>query len=328
MRRLIFALLLSLPIVTVATGYAGDGDGGYAGAFYQVPVGARPTAMGGAYLAVSDDGAAALFNPAGIARLARPLASSSYRAMKLGRTLGYASAMFPVRGQATMGASWLFAGSGKVEVRDADGYLEGRDFYQNTHQFSVVFAKLFERRFSLGVNISYLVSDMPEFDANSVGFDFGAMLYVNEFFGRERRDSLFAQDMRVGVVVRHISKKLRWVSDKYNLQYTTSESGYVQEDKVPAEFGLGVSARFMQRKLLVAADILKNEKQDPLLHVGAEYYVRPEFALRSGLSDGRFVAGTGYLFHIGQKQLAIDYAFSLEKVDEGSEHIFSFDLLF
>ena len=50
--------------------------------------------------------------------------------------------------------------------------------------------------------------------------------------------------------------------------------------------------------------------------------------LRAGYGDGRLAAGTGYLFAVGKHQLAIDYAFSTDKADEGSEHIFSFDLLF
>ena len=34
------------------------------------------------------------------------------------------------------------------------------------------------------------------------------------------------------------------------------------------------------------------------------------------------------MFKFGERALAIDYAFSSDKVDEGSDHIFSFDLLF
>jgi len=324
-----FSIVALLLISLVATAKSETADGGYAGAFYQVPIGARATALGGAYIAISDDGTAPLFNPAGIARLNRPIFSSSYRFMQLDRSMGYAAAITPIRGDAAIGVSWLYAGSGKVEERDADGYELGREFYQNNHQFSIIFAKSFDRRFSLGVNISYIMSRMPKFDASSVGFDLGGMLYVDQFFNREKRGNTTVQDIRVGVSVKNISKKLRWVSDKYNMTYSTTESGYIQEDKVPTEFGLGISARFLERRLLVSGDIVKNTEQDPDLHLGAEYFVMKQFMLRSGYSAGRFVAGTGYVFVVGGKhQLAIDYAFSTDRADEGSEHIFSFDLLF
>ena len=89
MFKKVIVLLIAAGLTVPAV--AAEGDGGQAGAFLQVPIGARPTAMGGAYLAVSDDGAAPLFNPAGIALLRRPMFSSSYRFMQLDRSLGYAS---------------------------------------------------------------------------------------------------------------------------------------------------------------------------------------------------------------------------------------------
>ena len=95
-----------------------------------------------------------------------------------------------------------------------------------------------------------------------------------------------------------------------------------------ASVTLGASARFLNKKLLVASDVLKNEKQAAEFHAGAEYYLVPEFALRTGYGDGRFTAGTGYMFKFSGHFLAVDYAFSTDKADEGSEHIFSFDLLF
>jgi hypothetical protein len=317
-------LLLALAVGA----WAGEGDGGYAAPWLQVPAGARPTAMGGAYLAISDDGSAPLFNPAGLARLQRPMFSSSYRAMSLGRRLGYVTAVSPVRGQSTLGVNWLYAGSGSVEARDADGYLEGHDISLNAHHFTIVFAKRLTDFLSGGVNLSYILIDMPELDANTVGFDFGMLLYVDQLFDREKRDQLPVQNLQVGIVARNFSKRFRFLSDKYNLSYTTTDIGTEQEDVVPIELGLGISGRLFQRHLLLAADVRKNEKQNPEFHTGGEYFLTPEFMLRAGYSDKRLVAGTGYLFQIGKNALAIDYAFSTDKVDEGSEHIFSFDLLF
>ncbi len=307
---------------------AEEADGGYAGAFLKVSIGARPTAMGGAYLAVSDDGAAPLFNPAGLANLERPLFGSSYRVMRLDRTLGYVSFVYPVQNHAAIGAHWLYAGSGSVDARDSDGDLLGREISFNNHQFAIVFAKRFERYFSFGVNLNYLYATMPEISAASVGFDIGVMFYLDQLMDREKREELPVRDIQAALTVKNISKIYSWNAEKYNLKYSTDHVGYEQEDKVPVEFGLGVAARFLERNLLIAADLLKNEKQDPFLHAGAEYYIAEQFALRTGYSAGRFTAGTGYLFRIGRQVLLIDYAFMTDKADEGSEHVFSFDLQF
>jgi len=319
-------LLLLLAVFNVR---ASEGEGGYAGAFFQIPVGARPTALGGAYLAVSDDGAGPLFNPAGLADLKRPLFASSYRMLALDRSLGYVTLIFPAKGRSAIGVNWLYAGSGDIAMRDQEGRELGQTLSFNNHAFSALFAKRFEDYISAGLKASYLHATFAEMTAFTVSFDFGIMLYINQFFNREVRDLMPVQDIRVGLTVKHLAAEYRWNNNNYLIEYGDPSSlSTDQDDAVPFEVGLGSSARFFQRKLLAAIDVRKNEKQALMFHAGMEYLVAPEFALRGGFSDGRFTAGTGYIFELGKRTLAIDYAFSTDKVDEGSEHIFSLDILF
>ncbi|MFQ6007325.1 MAG: PorV/PorQ family protein [Candidatus Zixiibacteriota bacterium] len=328
MVRYVTLSILSILFVAGMTP-AEEGDGGYAGSYFQIPIGARPTALGGAYLAVSDDGAGPLFNPAGLADLKRPLFAASYRLLKLDRSLGYVTAMFPVRGNAAIGVNWLYTGAHDITMRDKNGTDLGIDLSFDHHAVGVVFAKRFEGYLSAALKVNYLHATFAEMTAFSVSFDLGLMLYINQFVDRETRDLWPVQDFRVGVVVKHLAAKYRWNNHNYLIEFgDPSALSTEQDDKVPVEVGLGVSARFLERKLLVAADVLKNEKQGPFFHGGAEYLFVPEFAVRGGYSDGRFTAGAGFLFNVGKRLLAIDYAFSTDKVDEGSEHIFSMDFLF
>ena len=317
-----------MAVLLAGAAVAEDGDGGYAGAFFQIPIGARPTAMGGAYMAVSDDGAGVLYNPAGLSSIRRPIFGTSYRLMKLDRQVGYAALLFPAKGQSTIGASWLYAGAGDVEGRDNDGALTGNTFSMNNHAFSLLFAKRMIPLLSAGMKASYLHSLFAEMTAYSVAFDLGVMFYLDELVDRERRDLMPVQDIRVGLAVKHIESKYIWNNEDYQARYVeSSRFGSEQQDKVPTEFGLGVSARFFERKLLAAADVRKNTEQGLAFHGGLEYMVRRDVAFRGGYCDGRFTAGTGYIFKMGDHALAIDYAFSTDRADEGSEHIFSLDLL-
>lgn len=305
-----------------------DAKGGYAGAFFQIPAGARPTALGGAYTAISDDGAAPLFNPAGLATIRRTILASSYRAMQLDRSLGYVTAMFPVRGQSALGVHWLHAGSGSATAYDADGFATGQEVGFSHNQFAIVFAKRFENWLAVGANMNYLYSTFTEISSAQVGFDFGGMIYVDQLVDREKRDLMPVQDIHIGATVKHINKDYTWNSENYNIAYTTRATGYEQIDKVPIEATLGVSARFFDRRLLGAVDLGKNEKQPIVVHVGSEYFVTKQFAIRAGYYQSRFTAGTGYVFKMSETlTLAVDYAFTTDRVDEGSEHIFSFDLL-
>jgi opacity protein-like surface antigen len=312
-----------------AASWGAEGDGGYAGAAFQVPLGARPTAMGGAYIGLSDDVSGVMYNPAGLAGIPYREFGTSYRIMTIDRKLGFASVIFPIQGMATLGVQWTYAGSGAVAERDRDGALVGRDFSQNTHQFGLTFAKRFEPWLGVGVNISYIYSKVPQISSNSVGFDFGCMIHVIELIDRERRDKFFAQDVRVGLVVRNITKQFRWNSEKYLKAYTTDGTGFEQTDKFPVEVGLGGSAKFVKRKLTIAADVVKNEKQSMKARFGGEYLLRSELALRAGYSIYGFAAGAGFQFDLNPKQtLGIDYAFSTGRADEGSEHLFSIGFRF
>ncbi|MBU8934226.1 MAG: PorV/PorQ family protein [candidate division Zixibacteria bacterium] len=323
----IILTVISIGLIAGAT-RADDGDGGYAGAFFQIPIGARPTALGGAYLSISNDGAAPLFNPAGLATIRKKMFASSYRAMSLDRSLGYLTLMIPTRDNSALGVNWHYFSTGDVEMRNRDGRLTGHSIGLTSHAWSIIFAKRFENYLSIGLRAGYLHSSFAEMNANSIGIDIGLMLYVSQFFDRERRPDMALQDIQVGLVIRNLGTTYRWNSTDYNSQISGNVGGTEQEDIVPIEGGLGISSRFLQRKLLLTTDIIASEKQNLRLHTGAEFFVSPEFALRAGYSDRRLTAGTGYVFQIGTQVLAIDYAFATDRVDEGSEHIFSFDILF
>lgn len=330
MRRVVTSILYTLAALVLISSWAlAADDGGYAGAFLQVPIGARPAAMGGAYLAISNDGAGPLYNVAGLTSLKRTMFASSYRLLKLDRKLAYVTLLVPTRGNSVLGGQWLYAGSGSVERRNYDGDLIGGSLEMHNHAVSILFAKRFEEAFSAGIKLSYLHSVFAEMTAYTVSVDLGAMLYADYLFGREQKEKLPVKDLQIGLTLKNLDASYLWNNEDYVFKYVDGNTiGVEQQDKVPVEFGVGLSGRFLQRKLLVATDLHKNAKQAATFHAGAEYFVKPEFALRGGYSDGRLTAGTGYVFEIGKQVLAIDYAFSTDKADEGSEHIFSFDLLF
>ena len=176
----------------------------------------------------------------------------------------------------------------------------------------------------------YLHSEFAEMKAFSVGFDAGFMLYLDHLLHeRGESEGNRLQDIQVGLTLKYFEAKYIWKNEDYVHRYVDGSSfGTEQEDKIPVEIGLGTSARLLDRRLLVATDLVKNSKQGVALHLGGEYFVKPEFALRGGFSDGRFTAGTGYVFKVANRVLGIDYAFSTDRADEGSEHVFSFEFLF
>lgn len=99
----LMAFVLSLVPMTVPTAYA---------AFEDIGTGARPTAMGGAYVSAGDDSLSLFYNPAGLAQLHQKEISSEYSKLFSGLSdgsnlsqtyLGYAQ---PVRWGGTLAVGW------------------------------------------------------------------------------------------------------------------------------------------------------------------------------------------------------------------------------
>lgn len=325
MKKLFYILIIVLINWSIVIA---DGNGGYAASFLQVPIGARPTALGGAYTAIANDGAGPLYNPAGIGGINKKIFSTSYRSMKLDRQLGYINYIHPYLGYSVIGIEWLYASSGSVEARNNDGDLLGFDLTQNNHIFSIYFARSVTQFLSIGFKTSYFYSSFVEMTVSSIIVDAGVMFYYNGLIDREAQELSFVQDIQVGLVLRNLGGNLKWSNENYVNIHTTNGFSVIDENNIPTEFTLGVSAKLFEKKLLVAFDLLKIEHQSLYLNFGTEYKLVPDFSIRTGLNDGRLTAGTGYAFRLGESDLMVDYAYSSDKADEGSEHIFSFGYMF
>ena len=322
----IFCILVLVAMVTSPAVLA-DEDGGYAGALLQLSVQARPAAMGGAFYGLSDDGSAQYFNPAGLSQITQKTFSSSYRIMTLDRKLGYVSMVLPTHLESALGISWLYAGYGEVTARNASGRELDRTISSEEHLFSVTFAKRFVPYFSVGTKLGYYYKKLANLDANSIGVDFGGMLFVDSLMEYGYMEDKPVQDITVGLIVHNLAATYPWTTNDYWEKYTDNP-GVTQNDKFPVLVGLGVSFKTFNRKLLTVFDVEKNTKQTAKVKFGGEYTVDKLLRLRAGLNQGHVTAGMGLSQQINNFMLMFDYAFSAEKADEGSDHIISLNLVF
>jgi hypothetical protein len=320
MRKLIIASLLFL-VINCPNLSAESEEGGYAGAFLKLAVQARPASMGGAYIGVSDDAAGQLFNPAGTAVITQNTLASSYRIMKLDRKLGFASIIFPTRGQSSLGLSWLYAGYGEVAARNSSGQDLGSTISSNEHVFGISFAKQFTPFMGLGTKLSYFYKTLSDINANSIGINIGALVTIDSLVSYGAMEGKQVTDIKLGLVFSNIAAGYRWSEQSAELAPT-------QRDEFPLAIGFGASCRAFQRRLLLAVDLEKNIKQTVMLRFGGEYNLENRLLLRAGLNDGIITAGFGYNFNLKNLVLGFNYAFSADRADEGDDHIISLDLRF
>ena len=119
-------LALFLAMVGASASFAG-GPGSTGGVALKIPVGARPTAMGGAFTGLADDGNALFANPAGLATLSSPellLAHAMYLAEINYEALGYIQPLQPL-GTLGLGINMMNYGNLDRSLERADGMFGG-----------------------------------------------------------------------------------------------------------------------------------------------------------------------------------------------------------
>jgi hypothetical protein len=301
-------------------------DGGYAGASTSWGVGARPVAMGGAYVAVADGPTGFWWNPAGIAQIRENQAEAAWRAMSFDRQTGYVAYLHPFgREEAAMCFSWTYAGVADLYEYDIDG-ARGDQISNYTNAGTFTFGRRFSPVVSLGVNLRYVQQNIANIDAYTVGFDLGVHLrFVHDWKMGDL--TIPMSKVRIGGAVQRLAEKFPWTTGEYWV--TRGESGSATDERVPVGFRTGIAAFVWKDQALVAVDGEFNEKQGPRFHAGAEVRPHPLLALRAGIDDSDPTFGAGFDVKMNEKvKLILDYAFAVQPGPIDAEHVFSLGVQF
>lgn len=215
-------------------------------------VGARAIAMGGAFTAVASDASAVYWNPAALASLQRQELGFTYAdRYGLGLTHSYLDYLLPLRDNHALGGDWLYHGLDDGELGFRQNQLRLAYAYRN----GIRPLRRWVGNAAVGANAQYF-SQATDLDGKSLskatgwGFDLGLL-------------APFPHNVRLGLVAENVGGT--------SLKY---DDGF-SEQLYPAHYRLGVAARPVEGFTL-AADV------DDQLHVGAEYWVRGQLALRAG----------------------------------------------
>ena len=136
----------------------------------QMFVGTRPMSMGGAFIAVADDGNTITWNPAGLPRLRRTEFTTSYADLYvLGITQSYIGIVRPFGDKLALGIDWANVGHNDGELGYVDNKLNFSFGYQ-PHKI-----------ISFGSTVKYIFKDMT-LDGTSygkssgIGYDAGILI--------------------------------------------------------------------------------------------------------------------------------------------------------
>jgi hypothetical protein len=302
-------LIITLAIVSSAINLpADDGDAGWAGAAFRMGLGARALGMGGAYTSLARGASAVYWNPAALANERIREATFAYSHLPWDRKLSYAALKVPVEPAAGVGVAWIHAGVDGIEGRDYNGQPTG-NLTSAENAFCLAFGARISPLLNVGLGMKYHYYKLTDISATAFGFDAG--LFSSPHHG-----------LNLGLVVQDLNAKYTWNTEK------VWDRGTTTYDEFPVNVRFGASYGMWQDRLVLAADVDKNEKQAAVFHLGGEFELQPAFILRTGLNDGSMTFGGTLIQPISKNFLELDYALFFDPVTDGTSHVFGWHFQF
>lgn len=306
-------LKTALLVLLIFNGFVFAGsNGGYAGSFLRIGLGARSMALGNTGLADEASGYSFFYNPATTANLNGKVFSLSYSFMSLDRRFNFIGYSMKVPPGAGFSVGWINAGVGDVPEINSLGEITG-DIDHSINGAYFNFARAFSKHFSAGLSIKYLWEGLgvagENYKSSGWGWDFGAIYRMDD-------------GLTLALAVRDVASKLKANTDKL------FEFGGTTVDKFPMLYLAGARYVTPFQWLRVLYDFEYSDKSDMKHHVGLEAVHKDLLALRFGLNNGNFTAGAGMSFKLYHYTGRLDYAFVPGIYDEGSSHVFSWQVCF
>jgi hypothetical protein len=291
MKRIYIAILLTMT-VSIASAMA---PGDKSGVFLTLPQGARPTAMGEAYTAITGDIYSSYWNPAGLADVGKMSFSASMAPTYLDMYYGYmAGAMSFGKNAVSLAVSHFNYG----DMIGLDEHARNETTFTGTDLGIMAgYACRFpNQKMQVGITAKVLHEAIEEESATAVMFDAGV---VKKF-----------KRITLGSSVRNIGPGLKF----------QDESG-----GLPITFSLGATYYFYNTPLVPAIAVDVPLDDSPVISLGAEYSPWQYLSLRAGMKTERdegFLSWLRFGFGTSVRGISIDYTMIPGK-DLGSTHMFS-----
>ena len=263
----------------------------------QRAVGARPAALGQAFVAVADDGQAAYWNPAGLPALrSQEIHTSTANLFGAGLNSNYLSYALPLTDRYAAGVDWLHLGFDDGELSLAQNRIGFASGLRLSQRLAVGASA---KWFNVDAGLEGLAA--PEgfsSEGTGWGFDIGLLAELRPGF-------------KVGIVAQDLGDT--------QIEYANGIDRTIH----PANWRLGAAWRPNSALLLSGG-------ADEAAHLGAEYRLHPALTLRGGLQrDLEEAPGTAYAFGAGvhYRFVQVDYAYTAAPGLDGT-HRFSLGLAF
>lgn len=317
--KITYTLLIPLVLmIALKTAKAQDSELNQVGTsmanFLKVGVGARATAMGDAYVALSNDASALYWNPGGIGSLVDKEILFQVTDWLQDSKFYFLGVVFPVQGVGVIGASIYSFSSGDIEettIYEPDG--TGRSYTASDISIGLTYSRQITDRFSAGLTVKYISEQLDRETASTVAIDLGSVFVTN-----------ILNDLRIGFSLSNLGGRMQLSGTGLNFQYNEEPSTkysaaqlLTEQWDIPLLFRFGLATDVLKHdlyKLTVSTEIMDSRDFIHRISAGAELSVKDMFFIRSGYrqnyDETKLTFGGGVNFPIPPGiDLSVDYAY-------------------
>lgn len=265
-----WAILIAVSALLGRTVIASD-NGAAAADFLNIGVGARATALGGAFTSVADDATASYWNPAGLTSVETIQLAFSHFAWYQDITYEYLAAAYPASNRFAFAVSASYLSYGTIEGYDINDEPTGplSSVYDMAVGISAGYSAT--ENLSVGLTSKYIILSLAEVSASAVAADIGINYHRN--------------NLNAGLSLVNLGQKLKFNDS---------------EDNLPLAIRAGVSGYPFSSSILTTFELENQFYGDFSIKNGIEYNY-----------ESRYFVRTGYAFHPGQSGREFGQSFSL-----------------
>lgn len=283
-------LVLFLSIASIE-GYSQEVKkvGTTAAAFLKIPVGARGSSMGGAFVSLADDPSSLYWNPGGLSRNNKYALIVDHSPWLPGLSYNFFGVVIPMQSFGTMGISVAALSTAEMDVTTPANPLgTGEKFDASSIAVGLSYGRSLTDRFSIGGTFKYITERIFNSKATGLAFDIGT-IYDTPLSG-----------LRMGVSVSNFGSKMRMEGEDLNIRVdiapdqlgnNQSVVGRLKTDRfdLPLIMRLGLSYdawRTENLRLTLAADGINPSDNGQSVNIGAELsFLKEMLILRGGYNE-------------------------------------------
>ncbi|MFP4368240.1 MAG: PorV/PorQ family protein [Candidatus Kapaibacterium sp.] len=326
MRKIISVFILTLFLTCELSAVEGQAQGsakgedfrkvGAAGGqFLKIGVGARATAMGGAYGAISNDLTAVHWNPAGIAEVNKLSANFTYSSWFANFNHNFAAISLPIGQSYSLAAHFVQFGASEIEITTVNN-PEGLNQYYTVSDIAagLTFSGYLTEQFTFGITAKLVSQSFANMGSTGLAVDIGTKYDVG------------IRGMKLGFSIHNLGTEQRYTGQALNDFIKINDALYqapleASIDAYPYSLPIAFRAAAVgdlyeqgDHKVIGAFDFVTLSDVPEQYVLGAEYGWRDLLFMRGGYKFGHdqmgFSGGLGIKYIGGGFNGQIDYSIS------------------